>query len=421
MRCAVIGGGLLGLVTAWFLRENGWEVIVLERDEGVARGTSYANGGMLHASQANPWNEPGIFWKALADIGKEDSALLLRTKALPGMIPWLWSFFWNSKSQSYSANVRKNALLASYSLDVLDKSFSPLGLDFSIAHEGTLKIFRRELDFSKATEAAKKCEDSGIRTQILDPLEVTNVEPALRAISPEIVGGVFFPDDVSGDAYLFCKDLAAKLVDEGVKIYFNTDVSGFSLKNGRVEAVVANDEKFETETCVVAAGCWSRSLLASAGMKLPIEPVKGYSITVPIDGWDKPPRVPVIDEQLHAALCPLGDRMRVAGTAEIAGFDARIRESRIKNLINLFRRIYPEGASRGNNDGMVSPWAGFRPMSPDGVAILGGTKIRGLFLNTGHGHLGWTMAPASGKLVADLVSGVTPALPLADYGLERFF
>jgi D-amino-acid dehydrogenase len=360
-------------------------------------------------------------WKALANIGKEDSALLIRPKALPGMIPWLWSFFRNSQAPVFSENVRKNALLASYSLDILDKSFSPLGLDFSISREGTLKIFRTESDFGKAREAAKKCEDSGIRTKILNPLEVETVEPALGAIKREIVGGIFFPDDVSGDAYRFCNALAAKLVGEGVKIYFNTNVTRFLLKNGRLEGVFANDKKFETETCVVASGCWSPSLLSSTGIKLPIQPVKGYSITTSIEDWKTPPRVPVIDEELHAALCPLGGQMRVAGTAEIAGFDASIRESRIENLVHLLQRVYPEEFSWGEGKETVSPWAGFRPMSPDGVAILGSTKIQGLFLNTGHGHLGWTMAPASGKLVADLVSGAIPELPLADYGLERFF
>ena len=421
MRCVVVGGGLLGLTTAWFLRENGNDVTVLERGEGVGLGTSYANGGMLHASQANPWNEPGILWKALADLGKEDSALLIRPKALSEMVPWLWSFFWNSRPRLYDANVSKNALLANYSLDILDNYFSPLELDYCKANEGTLKIFRTESDFKKAKEAAKKCEDSGIRTEILDPHGAAKVEPALGEIVPEIVGGIFFPDDMSGDAYRFCKALAARLVDKGVRIFFDTDVSGFAIQNGSLDGVFANGKKLETERCIVATGCWSRHLLSSVGIKLPVQPVKGYSVTVPMGLWKTQPRVPVIDEALHAALCPLGDRIRVAGTAEFAGFDDSIRESRIENLIGLLRRVYPKESSEDPGALTVSPWAGLRPMSPDGVAILGHTEIAGLFLNTGHGHLGWTMAPASGKLVADLVSGRTPELSLAAYGLDRFF
>lgn len=419
MPIIVVGAGLLGLTTAYFLRQHGAEVLVVERQAGPALETSFANGGMLHASQANPWNEPGVLWQALRMLGREDAALLIRPRAVPAMLGWIWTFLRNSSLPRYLINVEKNARLASYSLTVLAEHFAALDLPFARADRGTLKIYRSADELDIAARFAERGRAFAIAYQLLSTTDTVSLEPALAPIAGELAGGIHFPNDVAGDAYRFCRALAERCLLDGVVFRYDAQVERLVTNHGVVRGAMVNGEMLSTDKVVLAAASHSAALAASAGLRVPVQPVKGYSITVPMAHWHVQPQVPVIDEHYHAALCPLGQQLRVAGTAEFAGFDTTPTPSRIANLYDLIARIYPLEAA-GIDRRACAPWTGLRPMSPDGVGIMGRTKIAGLFLNTGHGHLGWTMAPGAGKLVADDIMLNATEIASTDYQLARF-
>ncbi len=419
MRIIVVGAGLLGLTTAYFLRRHGAEVLVVERQAGPGLETSFANGGMLHASQANPWNEPGVLWQALRMLGREDAALLIRPRALPRMLGWSWTFVRNSSLPRYLTNVEKNARLANYSLTVLAEHLAPLALPFERADRGTLKIYRSAAELDTASRFAERCRAFDVRYQVMSRAEVVTLEPALAPIADQLSGGIHFPDDVSGDAHRFCRALAERCVVDGVAFRFEAHAERVLTSGGAVSGVMVDGEIQRADAVVLAAASHSAALAASAGLRVPVQPVKGYSITVPMAHWQVQPQVPVIDEHYHAAVCPLGQQLRVAGTAEFAGFDTTLTPSRIANLYSLIQRIYPVEAVSIDRRA-CAPWTGLRPMSPDGVGIMGRTRVAGLFLNTGHGHLGWTMAPGAGKLVADDIMLNATEIARADYQLARF-
>ncbi|MGE0482977.1 MAG: D-amino acid dehydrogenase [Gammaproteobacteria bacterium] len=419
MHCIVIGAGLLGLTTATCLQQGGARVTVIERAPGAGLETSFANGGMLHASQASPWNEPGVLSQALRMLGREDSALLIRPRALPSMLRWTWDFFRQSSPRCFERNMARNARLASYSLRMLDALYNDIASDYERADRGTLKIYRTVQELDAALAAAERCRAWDVRFDVLDSAAVARLEPALGPVQQALSGGVHFPDDVAGDAHLFCRALSQRLVRDGAELRYESHAEQILLAAGRFDAVVIDGEPLRADACVVAAGSYSAALLAPLGLRLPVQPVKGYSLTIPLASWHAPPRVPVIDEHFHAAVCPLGERLRVAGTAEFTGFDAALTPSRIANLYHLVEQVYPEGA-RLVDPRTVVEWCGFRPMSPDGVGLMGPSAIPGLHLNTGHGHLGWTMAPGAGKLVADQVLGVVTDIASADYLPARF-
>lgn len=419
MRTVVVGAGLLGLTTAFFLRRHGVEVTVVDRCKDVGLETSFANGGMLHASQASPWNAPGVFWYALRTLGSEESALLIRPKALFGMMGWTWRFFRNARPNKFYSGLERNTRLADYSISVLNEHCSALNLDFDRADRGTLKIYRTPKELDANLQLTERCSGWGVRYSVLSSEQVVTLEPALQPIEKDLSGGIHFPDDVSGDAYKFCTALKDRCAENGVEFRFETQVSELEVDGGQIKAVIANEERLEATNCVVAAGSYSTSLTATAGITIPVRPVKGYSITLPITGWKLRPTLPVIDDHFHAAVTPLGDRLRVAGTAEFAGFDDELTASRIENLYRLARNVYPQEIERAGRDG-AAHWTGFRPMSPDGVGIMGPTPVQGLFLNTGHGHLGWTMAPGAGKLVADWIATGRSEIKLSGYSLARY-
>ncbi|MGQ0585975.1 MAG: D-amino acid dehydrogenase [Gammaproteobacteria bacterium] len=418
MRAIVIGSGLLGVTSAWFLARAGCEVTVLERASGPAQGTSFANAGMLTPSMADPWNAPGILWHLLRWLGREDAPFLLRPRALPSMLGWGLSFLRHSSAAHQRASMDANLRLASYSLAVLRELRAALKLAYDESTLGTLKVFRDRAAFDAAADRTAQLAGMGLKVRAVTAAEAVVIEPALAPVADRLVGGVHCPADESGDARSFTLALAERARESGVRFVFNADVDGLESDGRRLVAARASGRRHEAEVFVAAAGSWSAPLLERIGVALPVRPVKGYSITVPTTGWDGAPRLPVVDDALHAAATPLGARLRVAGTAEIAGYDMELTPARIDNLFDLLLGLFPSYAPRLDR-AAAQPWAGLRPVSPDGVPRIGQLGPENLFVNTGHGHLGWTHAAGSGALLADLVCGKAPAIAPAAYDPNR--
>ena len=419
MDVCIIGAGLLGLSTAYRLAELGCSVCVVDSREGVGLETSFANGSMLHASQATPWNEPGILSAAIKMLGKEDAALLIRAKALPGMLRWGYRFVRESRPQRYAINVSKNARLARYSLETLRQIRTDTNIQYQQNISGTIKLFRSERVFQHALSFTQRFDELRIPYELLELETLIKLEPALAPIKQQLRGGMYFPGDEIGDAFLYCQALHQLCEERGVQFIFNCKIEGFEKRGAGIRAAIHTQGRVEASQFVIAASSYSPLLGRKAGVRLPIQPVKGYSLTVPIGAWQKPPAIAVIDEEMHAAVCPLGSCLRVAGTAEFAGYDNVVTPSRINNLVFLLENLYPEYRRHFNNTEAQS-WTGLRPMTPDGVGIMSRTSVENLFINSGHGHLGWTMAPGAGKALADMMVTGRADIDMQDYSLSRF-
>ena len=419
MHVVVIGSGLLGVSSAYWLREQGATVTVIERAPGPGRETSFANGALLTPSMADPWNAPGVLWKLLGWLGREDSPMLLRPTAIPGLAGWGLRFLRESRESRFRANTLANVRLSQYSLASLRALRAAGDMSFDHGAVGTLKLVRSARSFDAARAMADWLSGHGVSSRALDREATVGLEPALRPIAHDLVGSIHFPSDEHGDAYRYCESLAALAARRGATFHYGTTVTALEREGRRIARVRTQQGTFPAESVVVAAGSYSRQLLAPTGIALPVAPVKGYSISAPLPAGVSGPRIPILDEELHAVAVPLGGQLRLAGTAEFAGHDLSLPSARIENLVRLLRRTYPEIAARVPHES-IEPWTGLRPMSADGVPIVSRTPIENLYLNTGHGHLGWTMAAGSGRALADLVMGRAPAIDLAPYALERF-
>jgi D-amino-acid dehydrogenase len=418
LRVVVVGSGLVGVTTAWFLVREGCEVTVIEREAEPAKGTSHANAGMLTPSMADPWNAPGVFWHLIRWIGKEDAPFLLRPGTLPSIFWWGLSFVANSRPAKFRANMAKNLALASYSLEVLKDLRQSLDLAFEERDNGTLTIFRRQDDFDFAQDRFRHLAQLGLNVNVLTPAQSTQLDPSLQEVQDKLVGGIHCPADGSGDARMFTLALAQRAREKGAKFLFGTSVQRFEHDGRRIARVITDKGAHEADVFVAAAGSWNPLLLEGLGIRLPVRPVKGYSITVPCGAWSNSPGRPIIDAALHAAITPLGDRLRVAGTAEFAGYDTSLAPGRINNLFDLLLSVYPSFGPHLDRS-VASPWAGLRPVSADGVPRIGRMKFENLYVNAGHGHLGWTFCAGSGQMLADLVRGKASAIDARPYDAER--
>ncbi|MCS6946449.1 MAG: FAD-dependent oxidoreductase [Steroidobacteraceae bacterium] len=421
MRVVVIGAGMVGLTSAYFLRAAGADVTVIERRNGPGLETSFANGSVLHPSLAEPWNSPGVFVELLRNLGREDAAMLLRLRELPRLIGWGIGFVRNSFPRRFRRNAEHATRLARYSLQVLGELRRQLRLEFSWYRRGVLVLFRDLSKLNAASSWARSFGPLGTRHLQLTPTELAKLEPALEPIAEQLSGALYYPDEEGGDPYAYCVELERCLRAQQVEIVYGREIIGWLRRNGRVLAAVDTEgRQHAAERFLLAAASYSTPLARAAGLRIPLRPAKGYSVTLPRGSSGHAPNIPVVDTDLHIAVVPVGaDVIRVAGTAEFAGYDLTIHPARIANLMNLLRRLYPAyAASLAPAD--IKPWCGLRPMCPDGVPLVGATRVAGLYLNTGHGQLGWTMAAGSGRLAADLLMAQTPAIDAAPYAPTRF-
>lgn len=414
MKIVVVGSGLIGLSTAYFLAKSQHDVVVIERQSGPALETSFANGGLLTPSLSDPWNAPGVASKMLSWLGREDSPVLLRPKALPSLAVWGLQFLSESRQVKFSRNMARNVRLAQYNLTVMDSLAADLSLKALEGGRGTLKVARDQATMDHMIALSGILKDQSVGFEVVDQHRACEIETALVPIRNKLVGALFCPDDGFGDAHLFCQRLAQSAKALGVTFQFDTSVTGFEQASHGVSAVLTDAGAVAADAVVIAAGSYSVALAAKLGVRLPVRPCKGYSLTVPIGNWQAGPKMPVIDDALHAVVTPLGDRLRVAGTAEFSGFDTEINPHRIENVKRLMAQIYPEFMAH-YDEAAAEPWAGLRPVSATGVPIIGKTTVPNCFVNTGHGHLGWSMAAGSGKALADVINQTPPAIAIADY------
>ena len=417
MKIVVMGSGLIGLTCAYILRRQGHEITVIDRAEGAGLETSFANGSLLTPSMSEPWNTPGCWRTLLGSLGNSDSALQLRLRTLPSLASWGVTFLRNSAAAAFERNTRSNLRLALYSLSVMQLLRQQTGIEYGRSARGSLKIFRDHVSLDRAIVAAARLQSDGLSFRCLSRDQAIEFEPALGPIVSALVGGIHYGADETGDAYRFCVALAEQSRHDGVEFRFRTEVTALETYSGAVTAVVCGRERFVADQYVLATASYSTPQLRRVGVHLPVQPAKGYSITFN-DRQDKPSlSMPVIDDSLHAAIVPLHGAIRVAGTAEFAGFDRTLDQNRILNLCKLVQGVLPRGAFDPET---ASPWCGLRAMSADGVPIIGPTPVSNLLVNSGHGHLGWTMAAGSAQLLADLISGGSPAIDPEPYALKRF-
>jgi D-amino-acid dehydrogenase len=413
----VIGGGLLGVTSAWYLQERGFAVTVLERRDGTALETSYANGGLITPSQSDPWNAPGTPLQLLKWLGREDSPLLLRPSALPGMWRWGLKFLLSSRMKRWWPATEANLRLGLYSAAALRELRVQLKLDYQHLSRGTLKVFRNQEFLEESATLARSLASLGLNHRVLTTAEAVQLEPLLEAMSGELAGAIHYPDDESGDAYLFTRALEDHAHKAGVQFQFGTQVKGFIPGSGNVTGLMTSKGEARADIYILAAASLSPGLVAPLGLSLPIYPVKGYSVTLPAAGV--PLGLPLVDFEHKIVVTPLGDQLRVAGTAEFAGFSSEVNPRRGANIVNQAMRLLPQLAGRVKPEQMQH-WSGLRPVTADGPPLVSRTRYRNLFVNAGHGPLGWTLATGSSRALADLAAGREPELPLEPYSITRF-
>ena len=413
----VVGGGLAGLSSAYALHEAGYTVQVLERREDVGLETSFANGGILTPSMPDPWNAPGVHWQLLRWLGREDAPMLLRPRAIPGYFGWGLRFLAASAPRSYQTSMQANYRLCAYSLERLRAWRAALDLEYALGTRGTLEVYRNPHSFQQAVAEVRSLAPLGLIGEPLDPAATARLEPLLDEIRGDLVGAIHFPADESGDALLFCRGLRARLEARGVRVAVNTAVRALRVTAGRAGGVETAAGFVPGAHVVMAGGPWSTALLAACGVRVHVRPVKGYSLSVPIDP-DSGPRHALSDDSLHAVMTPLGATLRLAGTAEFSGWDLSLRPGRVQALWRLLAALSPTLA-RTVDRSSARAWCGLRPMSADGRPYIGATSVAGLYVNTGHGHLGWTQAAGSASLLAQLISGAPTAIDPRPFALRR--
>jgi D-amino-acid dehydrogenase len=411
MTTVVLGAGAVGTATAWYLRKSGHDVVLVERQAEAAMETSWGNGGIIHASEVEPWSQPGMPTKIITWLGQENAPMLLRYGAIPHIMRWGIEFARNCTPERFRENAKSNLHLALHSLKSLQEIGAETGIDYDRATRGVLKIYRSQESLDRAQRSTDYLARHGLLYERVDSDRCVELEPALKDTKSTLAGALYFARDEVGDSNKFAQGLAAACAARGVRCRFGETVREIETSNGRVQAVVTDKGRIAADAIVVALGSFTAPMLAKNGIRAPIYPVKGVSITFKRAGWNAAPTVPVIDDSKLFGIVPIGDRMRVSGSAEIAGYDATPAVARAEAIIANASFTFPEMKHHFDiSNSRV--WAGLRPVSPSGTPIIGETRIRGLWINAGHGHLGWTLSCGSGRLIADLIDGRDPGIPL---------
>jgi D-amino-acid dehydrogenase len=416
MRVIVLGAGVIGVSAAYELARAGHEVVVLERHAGPALETSFANAGEVSPGYSAPWAGPGVPLKAVKWLMMRHRPLVIRALLDPKLIEWCLAMLRNCTAARYERNKGRMLPIAEYSRDALRELRRDTGIAYDERAQGTLQLFRtqRQLDGTAADIAI--LERFGVGYQLLNSDGCIAHEPALARVREKIVGGLRLPGDETGDCFKFTSALAALAAERGVEFRYGTKIESLRREGDAIAGVATDAGVVAGDAYLAALGSHTPRLLAPLGLALPVYPVKGYSITVPITDAAGAPESTVMDETHKVAVTRLGTRIRVGGTAELAGYDSSLHEPRRRTLEHVVTDLFPNGGDVSR----ASFWCGLRPMTPDGTPVLGATRLKKLFLATGHGTLGWTMAAGTARVMADLISGRKPEIDLEGLGIERY-
>ena len=416
MRVVVLGAGIIGVTTAYYLARQGVEVEVLDRQREAGLETSFANAGELSYGMTSPWAAPGIPWKAVKWMFMRHRPLMIWPLLSPSMWSWCAMMVSNCNAKSYAINKGRMVRVSNYSRDALTELLDEVQIDFDLREKGTLQLFRKQkqIDGSKADQDVLAAYDSPF--EVLDRDGCVAAEPGLAPVAHKFVGGLRLTSDRTGDCRMFTQALAKKAEALGVTFHYNVNIDGFAMEQARIIGVDTTDGRVTGDKYVCAMGPYAPILLKTIGIRLPIYPIKGYSITLPITDPDFAPQSTIMDETFKVGVTRLGDRIRVAGQAEIIGYNQKLGRHSTDAVRHVVTDMFPKGGDVSKAEG----WTGLRPMTPDGTPVLGPTRYDNLFLNTGHGTLGWTMSCGSARVVADMVMEKTPEIDMDGLTAARY-
>ena len=409
MRILVLGGGVIGVTTAYCLARDGHEVTVVERHSAVAAETSHANAGLLAPAHAYAWASPKAPKVLFKSLFKKDQALRLKLRADPRMWRWGLQFLAQCTEERARINTLRKVRLCLYSVDRLNDVVAETGVSYDGLEKGNLYLYRSDQSLEKGIAHTAILREQGVEMRVLDRDAIAGIEPALEPVKDRIAGGLHAPGDQSGDARRFTRNLAVHCAEHlGVRLEYDTRVTALVASGDRIECVTTDRGERVADAFVLAAGHESPFLAGPIGVKLPIYPCKGYSVTVPVGQSNLSPKIGMVDEDHLVAFCPMGSRLRVTSTAEFSGYDKSHSAGDFRAMFDVAKELFPGGGDYSNPE----YWAGLRPMTPTTVPIFGFARYRNLMLNVGHGHIGWTMSCGSAKVVSDLLAGRDPGIDL---------
>ncbi|HBR1414391.1 TPA: D-amino acid dehydrogenase [Klebsiella pneumoniae] len=415
MHVIVLGSGIVGVASAWYLAKAGHQVTVIDRQGGPALETSAGNAGQLSYGYAAPWAAPGIPVKAVKWMFQEHAPLAIRPDGSVRQLAWMLQMLRNCDAESYAVNKSRMVRLANYSSQKIKDLRSETDIHYEGRQGGTLQLFRSQKQFDNAYRDMEVLKAAGVPYTLLTASELDQAEPALARVSHKLTGGLQLPDDETGDCQMFTRALTELAKNAGVKFIFNQNIDTLLHSAGKVTGVKCGPSVYQADKYVIALGSYSPSLMPE-GIKIPVYPLKGYSLTIPIENPDMAPASTVLDETYKVAVTRFDDRIRVGGMAEIVGYNTELKQKRRETLEMVVTDLYPGGGRVEE----ATFWTGLRPMTPDGTPIIGRTPLSNLYLNTGHGTLGWTMSCGSGALLADIISGSEPEIDASDLNVFRY-
>jgi D-amino-acid dehydrogenase len=416
MKVLVLGSGVIGVATAYQLALAGHEVTVVDRQPAAALETSYGNAGEVSPGYSAPWAGPGVPVKAIKWLLMQHRPLVIRPHLDLNLVRWGLSMLRNCTAARYEVNKGRMVRLAEYSRDCLKVLRDQTGIRYDERTQGTLQLFRNQAQLDGTGADIEILKRYGVGYEVLDRAGCIRHEPALASVQEKFVGGLRLPGDETGDCFKFTQNLAQLALQRGVQFRYGTPIKRLVHAGAQIDGVQTDGGLLKADAYLVALGSYSPLLLKPIGIRIPVYPVKGYSITVPITDASGAPESTVMDETHKVAVTRLGDRIRVGGTAELAGYTLKLHDARRQTLEHVVTDLFP----RGGDVPRAEFWCGLRPMTPDGTPVVGGTRIRNLFLATGHGTLGWTMAAGTAQVMADIISGKPPAISLDGLTVERY-
>ena len=416
MKVLVLGSGVIGVTSAYYLARAGHEVTVIDRQPKPALETSFANAGEVSPGYSSPWAGPGVPVKAVKWLLMKHGPLVIRPKLDPVMWLWLLKMLRNCTTSRYAVNKSRMIPIAEYSRDCLQALRNEIGIRYDERARGTLQLFREQAQLDHTGDDIAVLKQYGVPFEVLGREGCIKAEPALAGVKQKFAGGLRLPHDETGDCHMFTQALAVEAEKLGVRFNFNVGIDGLNADATRITGVATSAGLMTADAYVLALGSYSPHLVRPLGISLPVYPVKGYSITVPIKDAAGAPESTVMDESYKVAITRLGDRIRVGGTAEISGYSTKLYDARRATLDHSLTDLFP----RGGDLAKATFWCGLRPMTPDGPPVIGATRFANLHLNTGHGTLGWTMACGSGRVLADMLSGKKPEIDTKELSINRY-